>query len=433
MQAKSWGQFVPGFPGIQAVGGVSIQANGLLDNASTDTLGKLSRMRLQSVHRAPDDLREATPLRKVSLRQLDAALAAKLKQRQPLSEELLFLGGLQGIRYVFVYPEQQDIVLVGPAEGWKVDRRGNVVGLTSGRPVMLLEDLLVALRTATAAAETGITCSIDPTTEGLRQLRSHVSKLHTIGDPANTASGIEQALGTQEISFTGVPSTSHFAVVLVAADYRMKRLAMGFEESPVRGMPSFLQMINVGGPGMSNLMQRWWLEPIYEAVLRAPDGLAWELRGAGVKCMTEETFAAANGSRQQLGHSNPAAKKWADKMTEHYAELAVAEPVFGELRNCMELAVVGTLLARENLADRAGCRTPTLLEDEPLKVPEFSVPKHVDSKVSMLKRGRNWIISASGGVAIRASEIVARARSSDVPANVRVVAAPGNSKKWYWN
>jgi len=30
-------------------------------------------------------------------------------------------------------------------------------------------------------------------------------------------------------------------------------------------------------------------------------------------------------------------------MTQHYPELALAEPVFGELRNCMELAVVGAL------------------------------------------------------------------------------------------
>ena len=35
------------------------------------------------------------------------------------------------------------------------------------------------------------------------------------------------------------------------------------------------------------------------------------------------------------------AQKWADNMTAHYDELAVAEPVFGDLRNCMQLALVG--------------------------------------------------------------------------------------------
>ena len=93
-----------------------------------------------------------------------------------------------------------------------------------------------------------------------------------------------------------MPTTSHFARVLVAADYRMKRLAMGFEPSPVRGLPSFLEMLPVSGRGMSNMMPRWWLEPKYESVLRDADGLAWELRGGSVKAMTEEDYL--DGLRQ---------------------------------------------------------------------------------------------------------------------------------------
>ena len=415
------------------MGGISIQADGLLKNATTDVLSNLSHLRLRTLHKVPSELNDAVPLRKVSLRVVDEALAASCKESKPLPEEMLFLGGLQGIRYVFVYPEQRDIVLVGPAEGWKVDRRGNVVGLTTGRPVMLLDDLLVALRTAASAARTGITCSIDPTPEGVRQLRSHVSTLRTIGNADETAAGIEQALGMQQITFTGVPATSHFAGVLIAADYRMKRLAMNFDPSPVRGLPSFLQMINVGGRGMSNVMQRWWLEPMYESVLRAPDGLAWELRGADVKCMTEEGFLATNGSREQLGHPNPLAQKWADNMTAHYAELAVAEPVFGELRNCMELAVVGTLIWREHLTDRAGFNLPALMDDTAFKSMELIAPKQVESKASMLKRGRNWIISASGGVAIRSLEIVAKAQPSDAPAGARAKAVSSIAGRWFWN
>ena len=79
----------------------------------------------------------------------------------------------------------------------------------------------------------------------------------------------------QQISVHGVPDTSHFARVLVAADYRMKRLAMDFDPSPVRGLPSYMQMISASGHGMSNMLPRWWLEPQCD-VLRDPDGLAWD-------------------------------------------------------------------------------------------------------------------------------------------------------------
>jgi hypothetical protein len=39
-------------------------------------------------------------------------------------------------------------------------------------------------------------------------------------------SAMKEAFGPQKITITGVPANSHFARVLTAADYRMKRLAM---------------------------------------------------------------------------------------------------------------------------------------------------------------------------------------------------------------
>ena len=95
------------------------------------------------------------------------------------------------------------------------------------------------------------------------------------------------------------------------------------------------------------------------------------------------------------------AQKWADNMTAHYDELAVAAPVFGELRNCMQLALVGALVAHERLADKAGCNLPALMQESTLKTLELPAPTQVDSRVSMVKQGHNWIISASGGVNIR--------------------------------
>ena len=71
-------------------------------------------------------------LRKVSLRRLEAAVEEHCKSGTPLPQDIKFLGGLQRIHYVLVYPEQKDIVLVGPGEGWKVDARGNIVGVTTG-------------------------------------------------------------------------------------------------------------------------------------------------------------------------------------------------------------------------------------------------------------------------------------------------------------
>ena len=130
----------------QAVGGISINADGLLDNASLDAVGKLSQLRAEALQKIPAELGQAAALRKISLRGLQAAIDQWRKTSKALPDDIRYLGGLQQIRYVLVYPEQNDIVLVGPGEGWKVDAHGDVVGVKTGRPVLLLDDLVVALR-----------------------------------------------------------------------------------------------------------------------------------------------------------------------------------------------------------------------------------------------------------------------------------------------
>ena len=72
-------------------------------------------------------------------------------RNQPLPLDMRFLAGLQRVRYVFAYPDAKDIVLAGEAEGWLVNDAGEVVGQTSGQPVVQLDDLMIALRTAPVA------------------------------------------------------------------------------------------------------------------------------------------------------------------------------------------------------------------------------------------------------------------------------------------
>jgi hypothetical protein len=413
----------------RSVGGVAINTDGVLRNASVDEIGLLARQWAAAAEKVPAGLQAAVPLRKVSLRRLEEAIRTHQDAGRPLPDAISCLGGLQRIEYVFVYPEDRDIVLVGPGEGWKVDRRCNVVGVQSGRPVMLLDDLLVALRSAKRAAQGGISASIDPTPEGLKRLQAHTKQLTTIGNPQDTAAGIEQVLGPQKISVTGVPDTSHFAQVLVAADFRMKRIAMAFEPAPVRGLPSFLQM-TTGSRGMST--PRWWLEPKYDTLLRDPGGLAWQLRGASVKAMTEEDFLTANGTMQHSGKADPVAQKWADTMTAKYGELAVAEPIFGQLQNCMDLAVVSALIVKERLTEKSGHSLPVLLEGNAPKPAEFAAPKTCDSQASVLKKGRNWVISASGGVLINSWAIADKTQAAEAPAQARAKAAAVEPKNCWW-
>jgi Protein of unknown function (DUF1598) len=414
-----------------AVGGVLIDADGVLVNAEVDKMNLLRDLRAKALKEIPADLNQPSKLRKISLRSLAAALAEQQQTGGPLPDDIKYLAGMQRVRYVFVYPERNDIVLAGYGEGWKVGPTGEVVGATTGQPVLLLDDLVVALRTAHDAAHGGLSCSIDPTAEGMRRLQMALKGQTAIGSPESTARGMEQALGPQTITVTGVPATSHFARVMVAADYRMKRLSMHMDPAPIQGLPSYLEMVRGGSRAIQT--PRLWLAANYDAMLTDGEGLAWELRGPGVKAMTEEDTFAVTGERKHTGKANPLAKKWADNMTAKYNELSRHDSIFGQLRNCMDLAVVAALIAKEDLANRAGCDLGLLASATGLSLDQFAAPKQVDSKSSIIQNGRGWTVSASGGVLIHSWGIADKKEKSDSLAPLRDKALAASGKRWWWD
>jgi len=421
------GSAYAGFARVGAVGGVYIDADGLLRAPTVAETKELIAARRKELASPEADLEEFSKLRKVSLRRLNEAIAThRSTKRVPLPEEIQLLAGLQRIDYVFVYPEQNDVVIAGPAEGWKVNDRGDIVGKTTDLPVMHLDDLLAALRYARRGP---IQCSIDPTARGIAGVRKLAGKLNSGGrvNPARAADLIEKTLGMQVVSVGGVPADSHFARVLVAADYQMKRLAMDFEEAPVKGLPSFMDMTRTPS---GNMLPRWWLAPKADPLLASPDGLSWQIRGLGVQCKTEEDFVNKEGQRVRTGQAGTVAQQWADKFTEKYDELSTKKTIFGQLRNLMNLAVVGALVSKENMFERASLKPLHLLSEEPLET--FHVPKQVDSKATIVRKGRGWMISASGGVQMYPAQMIQETEKSDSLSGMHK-GMMEISSSWWWD
>jgi hypothetical protein len=242
---------------------------------------------------------------------------------------------------------------------------------------------------------------------------------------------MEQSVGPQSVTIRGVPDSSHFARVLLAADYRMKRLAMAFDEPPIAGLPNYLQMVKSSGSSSKAMMPRWWLEPDYDALVTDAEGLAWELPRAGVKAMTEEEFLTAGGQRQRSGQASPLARKWADNMTAHYDELAAKDSIFGQLRNCMDVAVVAALIAKERLVEKCGGSLGLLTTGE-LSVESYYTPRQVDSAASTLQKSGGWLFSVSGGVQMAPWQMLEHARTSAELRDTREKSAV-HGERWWWN
>ena len=164
--------------GRGAVGGISISADGVVGAPDINARGLLLNELRKSIKSAEPELNRTTSLRMISLRELEVACREALTSGVAgIPEHVRFLAGIQRIQYVFVYPEKNDIVIAGPGEGWMVNESAAVVGVTTGRPVLRLDDLLVALRTVEQSRLGGISCSIDPTEEGIRAFRNVMDQL----------------------------------------------------------------------------------------------------------------------------------------------------------------------------------------------------------------------------------------------------------------
>jgi len=418
------GQFGPGGVGFQQVGGVWIDPEGIVRNLEPQALEALAAKRREALGAEAGGA--ATDLRRVSLAGIVAAVEKAAEQGTPVPVEVAFLGGLERITHLFVDPEGNDIILAGPADRISVAADGTVVGAASKRPLLQLEDFVVALRAIDAARQGGILCSIDPEPAGITRLKAFLGQQKTIGrDPEAVMRGMEQALGPQAVRVEGVPGGSRFARVLVSADYRMKRIGMGLEESGVAGLPSYLSLVPAGGRAAS--LPRFWLEAEYEPLTRDPDELAWRINGRRMKCLTENDVAGPGGIQRGAAGRDLVGEKWCAAMTDHYDALAVKQPVFAELVNCIDLAVAAALLRGRQLDARAGLDLGILLDSVRLPAPAYEVPKNVPTVATGIKKGTTWVLSASGGVQFQPWQFAADVRADEALAAARTASLAGRA------
>jgi len=170
----------------------------------------------------------------------------------------------------------------------------------------------------------------------------------------------------------------------------------------------------------------------YEPLLHTPDRLSWQIRGQAVKTMTEDSILNARGRRTAAKQPNPLAQQWADQMTQRFEPLSVAYPVFGQLRNCVDMAVVAALISHHDLLATANCELDVLLDQTRVRGPRYSVPEFVDSNASFLRGRSGWIVSVSGGVEVDSWSVVRQVQESTSLEAVRDRADARWRQRWWW-
>jgi len=406
LAGKSWGQATTTTTVTTTqVAGIAVDADGVLRmHQFTDAGGALTRKRIaEALKSLAPDVAKVSESRKISLNRLEAAIAERLARGEQPTDEMRFLAGLLRVKYVFFYPDSGDIVIAGPAEGWAADLSGRVRGATSGDPVVELQDLIVALRAFPpgGAETTVISCSIDPTKEGLANMQEFLRRVPAspalLANPEPLVRGLRESLGLQNVTIKGVSPRTHFAQVLVEADYRMKLIGIGLERTRVK-LKSYADLAS---PGVSNAMQRWYFVPDYDCVRVSEDELAMELVGNSVKLIGADEMVAADGTRVEAARADAAGKRFVDGFTAKYPELAKAVPVYAQLRNLIDLSVAAAFIQRHDYYGRAGWTMELWQNETAFPVQNLSAPAQVETAVAAHVRGNRLMTPIGGGVNIQ--------------------------------
>jgi hypothetical protein len=427
-------------------GGVYVDAAGTLKRLSDSSIDPtLIGLRKGAILSGGNrDVRQKSTLRKVSLTRLERQVQWLAAQGKNPDDAMKVLAGLTKIKYILVYPDTRDVVLAGPAGDWNTDAEGRLVNSETLRPTLRLDDFVVVLRNAlTNHGRFG--CSITPRQENLANVQSYLTESSKRslrpGERDEWLAELRERLGNQEITVQGLDPRTHAARTLVEADYRMKLVGMGLEPG-VLGVRSYLDSIEVK-PGASPPpmdVLRWWFTLNYDSVKTTEARDAFELLGPGVKVLSENEMLNELGERIHTGSAQNLNRLFAQSFTKHFEQLAAKYPVYAELRNVFDLALVAAIIRGEDLAEQCDWHLTHFGEQGTYRVELGTAPKQVASVINHRELDRkHFVVGVSGGVSVDTQSVAsAKSIKTDtyglLKAERGAAAPPALAKTaWWWD
>jgi hypothetical protein len=393
-----------------APAGVKIDANGTISARETDTSSELAAQRLRG--RAMNQPPKNQDLTYVSLSRLFAEVKSLTEQKKEIPDSVRYLSGLTQIRYVFVFPEEHDLIIAGPSEEFDASHnKAEPTGKLTGRPVMHLDDLITALRCGAGAQQKPFGCSIDPTPDALNRCNAIMKEMAgaTRGARMNA---MKEAIGLQKVSLFGTPADSRTTFITVAADYKLKRMCLGLDPIPVPGVGSPVD----NSKATSN---RFWFEANYAPLLVSVDGNAYELRGPRL------ILKAGAFSFDEKGGTETA-KRFAKNFTAKIPQLATVTPLYADLQNVADMSVVAALIRKDDLARKSGLDISWVLSESNYATARFPTLLTAETVVNYT----NGSIVA-GGVTLDPNKVVSSTnREQDEKETLKLAKARPVGDNW---
>jgi hypothetical protein len=287
-----------------------------------------------------------------------------------------------------------------------------------GRPVLRLDDFKVAYRNVDAGGSRPA-CTIDPRPDVLQRLSSISEGIGTVRSMAEMQRLIREyeqiARAEQDVHVFSVDVQTHFAQVMVEADYYLKSVCNG--DAQVAGVTSLTQFVladarkELSKHGRLQMplkqMNRFWFNA--GKVTYRTSGDRFMLGSCPVVLLTEEEAMTAGGGRVGFGRPSPHAKAFADGFTARYAQAAKTKPVYRELENAYRFVALAELLLGQEARGRAGPVVESLLQEvripqvahRPTRPGQFAVGRlDMSFKVPNGRREVHLRLPSCGGVVV---------------------------------
>ena len=314
-----------------------------------------------------DDSRK---IRAVSLKVLQQESSRSCKTNGSCPEVISKMASLTKITGYIIDKKNRDIILVGEVD--------------SDLSPILLEDFVVALRNAwlkyavlkgRAHYYSNPGCSIDPDPLTITRLKAIKFKN---SDPDNALKEWDHICRSpQTVRVIGIPFDSHFAFVMVKADYDMKRIVNGSDQLGIEGFNSLMDrrmeihkeeiLRKENTDRARSSMNRFWFYP--------DENKYWEDAGivnieqSKVILLTEEEFLDHQGTIVGKNRPDPLAKEFCEDFGKRYSDISEKRPIYSELENLFNLVTIAKIIKAKSSNNEAGLNLTYLVE-------KYHLPHH---------------------------------------------------------
>lgn len=311
-------------------------------------------------------------MRAVSLRVLQQRLQS-WEENTPYPKEYELLAYLTRVNGYIVDKENHDIILLGTC--------------SKEYPPIYLEDFAIALRNVWMeyAELKGNTywysnpgCSIDPDPKVMQRLQ--IIGQDVLSSPSqernkNTIREWQQTCSSpQTVRVLGIPFDTHFAWVMVKADYDMKKLVDGSDSLNIPGFSSLTDMTldkakkdiergrRLSVPPSS--MNRFWFYP-GDNRYRDGEGIVL-IEESPVILLTEEEYLNHKGEISGRGRGEASAQRFANLFSDKYEEIKKQRPIYTELENLYRFVALAKIMKFKSSSTEADCDLKYLMDRIPV-------------------------------------------------------------------